>query len=147
MLLGTRACVSFFHQGVVTWVLKKAGPPAIELQTVEAAMAFEKENRLLCLRWKSFVKVGTCRNTMTSNEDQLGVTGLGMFTDTCASLSHVVLYAPGANIYPHVCMYVCMMEDRRILNGLLHMRSDMRDLTCMHGFMEFYGCMDAQIHG
>eukprot|EP00439_Symbiodinium_sp_Y106_P042966 s6991_g5.t1 len=33
-------------QSVVTWVLKKAGPPAIELQTVEAAMAFEKENRL-----------------------------------------------------------------------------------------------------
>jgi len=33
-------------QSVVTWVLKKAGPPAIELETVEAAMAFEKENRL-----------------------------------------------------------------------------------------------------
>ena len=39
----------FLHEGVVTWVLKKAGPPAIELETVEAAMAFEKENRLSLL--------------------------------------------------------------------------------------------------
>lgn len=32
-------------RGIVTWVLKKAGPPALELETVEAAEAFEKENR------------------------------------------------------------------------------------------------------
>ncbi|CAJ1357679.1 unnamed protein product, partial [Effrenium voratum] len=34
------------EQSIVTWVLKKAGPPALELETVEAAEAFEKENRL-----------------------------------------------------------------------------------------------------
>ena len=44
-----RACPPFLHEGVLTWVLKKAGPPAIELETVEAAMAFEKENRLSLL--------------------------------------------------------------------------------------------------
>lgn len=37
------------EQSIVTWVLKKAGPPAVELETVEAAAAFEKENRLAVL--------------------------------------------------------------------------------------------------
>eukprot|EP00933_Yihiella_yeosuensis_P013996 TRINITY_DN12717_c0_g2_i2.p1 TRINITY_DN12717_c0_g2~~TRINITY_DN12717_c0_g2_i2.p1 ORF type:complete len:486 (-),score=126.17 TRINITY_DN12717_c0_g2_i2:290-1747(-) len=34
------------EQSIVTWVLKKAGPPAVQLSDVGAAEAFEKENRL-----------------------------------------------------------------------------------------------------
>lgn len=37
------------EQSIVTWVLKKAGPPAVELETLEAAKAFEQENRLAVL--------------------------------------------------------------------------------------------------
>merc|ERR550532_2796291 len=34
------------EQSIVTWVLKKAGPPAVPLADVAAAEAFERENRL-----------------------------------------------------------------------------------------------------
>lgn len=43
------------EQSIVTWVLKKAGPPAVELETIEAAAAFEKENR-----WGSWASRPRC---------------------------------------------------------------------------------------